>query len=170
MTLTPRIYVRCLAAYNNGILHGDWIDASLGKEFIEERIKEILAKSPEPHAEEWAIHDYEGFGSTHLSENPSLQTLAEIAEFIGEHGELGAEVYAYSSSLAHAQEMMESYHGEFKSKADYAYQYFNDCYDLEKIPSALSCHIDWDGVGRDLFICDFVSIEIDGSVHVFDQF
>ncbi|MDO7837100.1 antirestriction protein ArdA [Sphingobium sp. HBC34] len=24
----PRIYVACLAAYNNGILHGTWIDAA----------------------------------------------------------------------------------------------------------------------------------------------
>ena len=24
----PRIYVACLAAYNNGILHGAWIDAA----------------------------------------------------------------------------------------------------------------------------------------------
>ena len=25
---TPRIYVACLAAYNNGRLHGRWIDAT----------------------------------------------------------------------------------------------------------------------------------------------
>ena len=26
-TETPAIYVACLDSYNNGILHGDWIDA-----------------------------------------------------------------------------------------------------------------------------------------------
>ncbi|WP_447531297.1 antirestriction protein ArdA, partial [Legionella pneumophila] len=25
---TPQIYVACLAAYNNGIVHGEWIDAT----------------------------------------------------------------------------------------------------------------------------------------------
>ena len=28
----PRIYVACLAAYNNGILHGVWIDADGGED------------------------------------------------------------------------------------------------------------------------------------------
>jgi Antirestriction protein (ArdA) len=27
----PRIYVACLAAYNNGYLHGAWIDAIQGE-------------------------------------------------------------------------------------------------------------------------------------------
>ena len=27
MADTPRIYVACLAAYNGGTLHGEWIDA-----------------------------------------------------------------------------------------------------------------------------------------------
>ena len=27
-TEQPRIYVACLAAYNNGILHGAWIEAT----------------------------------------------------------------------------------------------------------------------------------------------
>ena len=26
--ITPKIYVACLAAYNNGHLHGEWIDAT----------------------------------------------------------------------------------------------------------------------------------------------
>ncbi len=29
-----RIYVACLAAYNNGILHGAWIDATQGEDGI----------------------------------------------------------------------------------------------------------------------------------------
>ena len=27
LTDQPRIYAACLAAYNNGILHGEWIEA-----------------------------------------------------------------------------------------------------------------------------------------------
>jgi len=33
-TDTPRIYVACLAAYNSGKLHGEWIDASQTAEDI----------------------------------------------------------------------------------------------------------------------------------------
>jgi antirestriction protein len=31
LTTEPRIYVACLAAYNNGNLHGAWIDATQGE-------------------------------------------------------------------------------------------------------------------------------------------
>lgn len=40
----------CLAAYNNGKLHGCWIDA------IQDQINSMLASSPEEDAEEYAIH------------------------------------------------------------------------------------------------------------------
>ncbi len=52
----PRIYVACLAAYNNGHLHGRWIDAAQDAEDIQSEISEMLSASPIPNAEEWAIH------------------------------------------------------------------------------------------------------------------
>ncbi|HCN93064.1 MAG TPA: antirestriction protein ArdA, partial [Hyphomonas sp.] len=51
----PRIYVACLAAYNNGRLHGRWIDATDPHE-VWQHVRGMLAASPEPDAEEWAIH------------------------------------------------------------------------------------------------------------------
>lgn len=51
----PRIYVACLAAYNNGRLHGRWIDANTPDEIWRE-VSAMLRASPEPDAEEWAIH------------------------------------------------------------------------------------------------------------------
>ncbi len=55
---TPKIYVDCLSAYNAGTLHGSWIDANQDAEDIHEEIQEMLSESPEPVAEEWAIHDF----------------------------------------------------------------------------------------------------------------
>ena len=91
---TPRIYVACLAAYNNGYLHGRWIDATTPDEIMDE-VQAMLAASPVPHAEEWAIHDYEGFEGASLSEYSSFETVCALADFIAEHGELGAKVYAH---------------------------------------------------------------------------
>ena len=54
-----RIYVACLAAYNNAHLQGRWIDATLGESHITEQTRAMLAASPIEGAEEWAIHDYE---------------------------------------------------------------------------------------------------------------
>jgi len=83
-----RIYVACLAAYNNGILHGRHIDATLGESHIWEQTGAMLEASPIETAEEWAIHDYEGFEGAQLSEYASFEHVADMAEFIEEHGRL----------------------------------------------------------------------------------
>ena len=51
-----RIYVACLAAYNDGKLHGQLINANQDADCIYEEIREMLSESPVPNAEEWAIH------------------------------------------------------------------------------------------------------------------
>ena len=85
----PRIYVACLAAYNNGRLHGRWIEASDPHE-VWQQVSAMLAASPEPDAEEWAIHDYDGFHGCRISEYAGFDTVCALAEFLEERGELGA--------------------------------------------------------------------------------
>lgn len=41
-----QIYVACLASYNNGILHGGWIDACQDADDIRYAIHDILKTSP----------------------------------------------------------------------------------------------------------------------------
>ena len=89
-TDTPRIYVACLAAYNNGYLHGAWIDADRDPWAIWADIRDMLAKSPIPDAEEHAIHDYKAFKGVSIAEYAGIDRVAEIAAFIVEHGALGA--------------------------------------------------------------------------------
>lgn len=74
---TPRIYAACLASYNAGSLHGEWIDATDADE-IREGIENMLSESRQPIAEEWAIHDYENFGGLRLSEYADLDKVAEL--------------------------------------------------------------------------------------------
>ena len=57
-----------------------------------EATRNILAKSPIPDAEEWAIHDHEGFAFIRINEYDSFERVAELAAFIAEHGALGAEI------------------------------------------------------------------------------
>jgi antirestriction protein len=64
----PLIYVVCLAAYNARILHGQWIPAAQDADSLHKEVQELLKQSPEPLAEEWAIHDYEGFGEIRIDE------------------------------------------------------------------------------------------------------
>src|SRR5258708_494228 len=91
----PQIYVACLASYVNGKLFGKWIDATQPVEDILEQIKQLLANSPMPDAEEVAIHGHEGFYSLQIDEYESIKDVHSKALFISEHGGLGAELAAY---------------------------------------------------------------------------
>src|SRR3954468_4463852 len=65
-SVQPRIWVASLSDYNSGTLHGAWIDAARDESELQADIETMLAASPltaatgEP-AEEWAIHDSDGF-------------------------------------------------------------------------------------------------------------
>jgi antirestriction protein len=120
-TPEPKIYVACLAAYNNGHLHGVWIDAHQDAWTIYDGIAAMLRTSPMADAEEWAIHDYEGFEGVRLSKYAGIDRVAEIAAFVVAHGKIGAELIAYyGGDIAEARTAIEDrYHGAFSSLADY---------------------------------------------------
>jgi len=160
-----RIYVACLASYNDGILHGAWIDAAQGVAGIWRDVSAMLFRSPAEYAEEWAIHDYEGFGSLRVSENDGFETIATYAAFIEEHGELGAKLAAYFGSLDDARiTITENYQGQYDSLSDYAEQLTKE---TTQIPESLRYYVDYEKMARDLEINDVFAIQSGNSVHVF---
>lgn len=164
---TPKIYVACLAAYNNGQLHGEWIDADREAWAIYDDIAAMLRASPITGAEEWAIHDYEGFEGVRLSEYEGIDRVAELAAFIGEHGKLGAELISYFGSIDDAREAIEDrYHGAFPSLADYVQNLTEEC---SEVPEALRYYIDWEAMARDAETSgDVLTIQTaHDEVHVF---
>ena len=105
MTTDPKIYVASLSDYNNGTLHGAWIELD-GKDASEvsEEITAMLETSPSAKAygtkaEEYAIHDHEGFGSVAVGEYDPIDKLVEKAEFIVEHGEDVAAVAVHVHAI-----------------------------------------------------------------------
>lgn len=163
-----RIYVACLAAYNNGKLHGRWIDATLGEDHMWSETRAMLAASPEPASEEWSIHDYEGFEGAPVSEWTSFAKISEMAEFIEEHEALGGKLVAhYGGDLADAKTALEHYRGQYESLEDYARQFTDDC--GPKIPESLDFYIDYKSMGRDWEQSgDIFTIETDfNEIHIF---
>jgi len=203
----PRIYVACLASYNNGVYHGTWIDAD-DVDDMTEAIAAMLRASPYPNvmidcpgcpmtaddddsgpcvcqpcplcdaldstfctlckqctrcgesghgkvssAEEWAIHDYDGFGElgSSLGEHPSLEAVAMHARGIYMHGDAWHAYCDWQDTDYQSEDDFEDrYYGEYDSAADYAEDTITECYDLGGVPEAIRHHIDWDGIANDM--------------------
>lgn len=162
-----RIYVADLAAYNNGKLHGVWIDATLDLYDIQEQVQDMLAKSPEDDAEEYAIHDYEGYDGFILGEYSGLEFAHEVACFIDEYPEIGAELLGHFSTIDEAKTAAEeSYQGCYASLEDYAQEITEE---TSEIPAHLQYYIDYVKMGRDMELNgDIFTIETGyQSVHIF---
>ncbi len=144
----PRIYVACLAAYNNGILHGRWILASTDTDEIWAEVSAMLKASPIPQAEEWAIHDYEGFGDARIEEYSSFEYVSRLAEFIETRGEQlgGAILSHFSGDLDEANAAFEDYAGCYESLADFMLDLTQE---TTQIPANLQFYIDYEAMGRD---------------------
>ncbi len=173
---TPQIYVASLADYNAGRLHGVWIDATLNKEEINEAVTKMLKRSPEPFAEEYAIHDFEGFGPLRLSEYESLETVERLAQGISEHGMAFAH-FASCFGTTDADlldDFGNAYIGHYDSVKEYAEELLVDLgaeQVLEKmVPEGLASyiHIDVDFFANDLEISgDIMTSEGDDGVYIF---
>jgi antirestriction protein len=115
----------------------------------------MLAASVEPGAEEWAIHDYEGFGPVHLGEWENLERVSRLARGIRDHG----PAYALWTTLSGEQDLErfeEAYLGHWDSVTAYAEELLSDLglvQDIERVvPEGLRPYvtIDAEGFGRDL--------------------
>jgi antirestriction protein len=169
----PWIYVACLAAYNNGKLHGAWINAASDIDWIREEIKDMLKTSPEPDAEEWAIHGYEGFEGIRLDEWHDIREVNDIAIALDEidNASLLAQVYnALNDSIENAKEFIEeNYQGCHKNIEEWAYQFLEDTGGLEGVPAHLESYIDFAAYARDAKLNgEILTIETGhNEVHVF---
>lgn len=172
-----RIYVASLADYNAGRLHGVWVDATQGAEQIEAEIASMLERSREPSAEEWAIHDYEGFGDVRLSESESIDRISQLAEGIADEGMAFATwISACSPSEETTDRFEEAFLGHFPSREAYAEHSVDDFgyQDLidQAIPEYLAPYVrfDADSYARDIELGGDVTIAdaSDGSIYVFD--
>lgn len=161
-----RIYAACLAAYNGGQLHGAWIDADQDAEAVMEAIQTMLAASPVAGAEEYAIHDYEGFGEVRLSEYEGIDSVCAMAAFIAEHEGLGRGVLAHFSDLEEAEvALRDHYAGCYESAEDFAREI---TVQTTEIPQNIAFYVDFDAMARDMLICDIFKIEIGfQETHIF---
>jgi antirestriction protein len=137
----------------------------------------MLATSIQPGAEEWAIHDHDGFYGLHLSEYESIEHVARIARGIVEHGPAFA---AWASQIGSSQwdegldQFDDCYRGEWDSLTAYAEELLDDIgaeAALDGIGDWLRPYvrIDAEALARDLAADLNVAASPTGGVYVFDQ-
>ena len=170
----PRIYVASLSDYNAGRLHGAWVNANQDAEDLHEAIGAMLKRSLEPIAEEWAIHDYEGFGPLRLDEYESIEHVSQLAQGIAEHGMAFAHWADYlgSSQWEDLDRFDDNYLGHWSSAVEFAESFLEDTgVDVDLlVDEHLQPYVtfDLDAFARDLGY-DFYIGEGDDGVYVFEN-
>lgn len=158
--LHPRIWVCSLADYNNGRLHGDWLDAAVPAGELHAGIQRILASSREPDAEEHAIFDHDEFGNYRVGEYEDVELVARVARGIAQHGEaFAAWAELHDADPDMLAQFEDAYLGEYDSAEDWAREALADLeaqLDAAPIPDALRPYvrIDYAGWARDAHACD----------------
>ena len=150
----PRVYVACLGCYNEGRLHGKWMDAD---ELEEEWEREgrcctsgfyPMTACKKEHHEEWAIHDHEYIL---CSEHPDIPKLITIMRLIEEHGEGFTEWYNYCGDQYDNPEeaWQDCYQGEYDSEKAFAEEWAELCeYIKDDYSNPLIRYIDFEWYWR----------------------
>ena len=166
----PTIYVACLASYNNGILHGVWLDMTQSAEKIHNEIWVMLTNSPIPGAEDFAIHDYENFYDFPICENTGVGEAVDIAKFVTQYGRLGAAVFDEYGCIEFAKKILDNnYLGVKESKQEFAKEVFEETYGCDVLAKILT-YIDYEKYSSDIFIDSYFSITVEHKLHVFSGY
>ena len=154
----PAVYIGTYRKYNEGSLFGAWLDITKFENYDEfiSVCKFLHRDEADP---ELMAQDYECFPESLYCESiMGEDTFNKIKEY-GELDDDKKEAYMIYLDGGLGKEDIESfedaYMGKYDSEEDYAYQLFNECYDIEKMMGSLSSYMDYAAVARDLFISDY---------------
>lgn len=158
----PALWIGCLAAYNAGTLHGEWMQASTSTDEMYTAIQEILATSPEPHAEEWEIMDTDNLPREICRADlytvaAYTQALEDLRQYPNPAELLAAWVDWRGPDELDAAYIQDVYLGQFDNVQAYAEQYADDCGMLNGLPEHLRPYFDFAAFARDL--------ELNGDVY-----
>ena len=164
-----RVYITDLEAYNNGHLVGAWYQLPMDENLLAESIENVLQEGrdicEDTHFhEEYFITDFE-CDYMKIGEYDNLSKLNEIAEAMKEIDEEGVKAINFlveNHLVKDIFEAIESYEDsvriyENQSMEDIAYDYVNECYNLDELAPIIANNIDYEKIGRDL--------EIEGSYY-----
>lgn len=169
---TPRIWVGCLACYNNGNLTGEWFDAIEGDDIT---LGDVHggAQYVSPGCEELWVLDHENLP---LKGECSPHDAAQFALVVEEVHESDREAFiAWALSgdqiedgdgLPSTSDFEERYCGTWASFREFAENLADDIALLDGIPDEIARYFDWQSWTRDLAF-DYTTCNTDSGVYVF---
>lgn len=172
----PAIYVASLSDYNAGRLHGTWIPADQDPEELQAATEAMLAESPEPGAEEWAIHDQDNFSGLRIGECTSFATVSHLACGLRTYGPAFAAYANWREDDVSYSGFEQSYAGHWERTEDYVADAINaDALEQRLalvLPGWLTSYVGLDltGLARDLELAgDLHLVPDNDGVHVFER-
>jgi len=117
-----KVYVACLACYNEGRHHGRWINADeLETQWEHGDLNDDgsypMTKCKRLHHEEWAIHDYDGVPN--LGEHPDMPYLIKVMRCIEEHKKPFLEWFNLDPhNKSHHDDLSEAFQEAYVGKWD----------------------------------------------------
>ena len=176
-----RFYAACLESYNNGRLHGAWIDATGDAEEMGKAVEAMLKASPYPHAEEWAIHDYDDEHGliSHFGEYGGVDHIAEVmAAMEGLEDDYNDAILPLlinwvSDKVSEPSEwasiLQDSFLGTYTDAEDYAIESSEGS--MGDIPDHIKNYIDFKEMARDWALngMDFICLSTGSSIQDYDS-
>lgn len=121
-TVQPQVWIACLAAYNNGRLHGRWVPITGDPDDLHDAIKQVMQSSPIPGAEEWAFHDFEHVPRPLVDEWADIEKLCEFVVNLEQADDQDA-FFAYCEHCEDdptGERFSDRFRGRWDSERDFA--------------------------------------------------
>lgn len=170
---TPRVWIGCLACYNEGRLVGDWFDAATADEITTYDVHGAHSRA-DSHDELW-VFDHENI-PVHGEMDPITaaawgRCLAEVDEHLrpalSVWVESGDYVAESTGDLPSISDFEERYQGHWDTFAEYAENLADDIGLLADVPEEIARYFDWRSWTRDLAMDYSVHDNPVGGVFVF---
>lgn len=169
----PIVYVACLAAYNAGRHHGVTIrPAEQDADEMAAAIRDMLARSPAPGAEEVIVIDFEDLPHNDMAQVFDLAKLADDAvayvELCEQHDRGAVDAYA-DCHHGDMDGFEDAFNGVYESTRGFVDELLDDAYGdvLANIPDWIRRCIDSDDVWNQLSYDDFWCADVPGGVAIF---
>lgn len=163
---TPRIYVGTYAKYNDGNLHGAWLDLEQysDKEEFHAACLELHSDEADP---ELMFQDWEGIPDGMVSECHLDEEVFDWLELDEKDREILSAYREHIDQTGSIEDAMDSYRGTYDNATDYAEEFY--AADISKLSTTIQNFIDWEAAVRELEYSGITFVQDGGQCLVFSN-